>query len=436
MIWKIFLLRVLFIYTLGILIEVPVYAERPVTLEEAYRSADIGSDQIHLSRENLVQSELEIRRARSFIFPQLSSTLSYLRRPQAFNSGVGVILPESEKRFNLTLEQPLFSGGRATATYDIAKKGAEGSRLDLSLTRENLLFNVAQAYYAALKAQKNVVIEENEVKRLEAHRNDSEKRVRVGEATKTVLLRADAELSGSRARLIRASSDFATSLDQLAFFAKIDGPFELVDPPQVSIGERTEREWIDTARENRTDMRRRSVQIDIARKGIDFARGNFYPSLSLEGQYNWDDQSPASPFIVRNDRFAMIKMTVPIFEGGLRSAELSQAKSRLRQSEIDKALFTDQLDVEVRSALLNLAGLTSQLAYLKDQVAFARDNFSLVSRQFAVGLATPIDVLDANATLLDSERLLSNTVYDREVAILAVKKTVGVFLIPAAQAGN
>src|SRR3989338_10908669 len=132
------------------------------------------------------------------------------------------------------------------ATYRIAKKGIEGRKLNLNLTRETLLFNVACAYYEALKAQKNVAIEESEVKRLEEHRNNADKRVRVGEATRTVLLRAEAELSGAKARLIRAQNNFATGKDQLALLIRIEGPYDLTEPSSGAFSEKTDEEWIRT----------------------------------------------------------------------------------------------------------------------------------------------------------------------------------------------
>ncbi len=93
----------------------------------------------------------------------------------------------------------------------------------------------------------------------------------------------------------------------------------------------------------------------------------------------------------------------------------------------------------MRRSLLNLNALTSEVEVVKAQVAFARENFSLVSRQFAVGLATNIDVLDANASLISAERQLTKTIYDREVAILQVEKSVGAFLDlipPQAESSN
>lgn len=404
------------------------FAQPVVTLEEAYRSAMAESERIGISRESLEQAEREIDRAKSFLYPSITADASYLRRPDARVGRFGVLRPETEKQFNLTLDQPLYTGGRASAAYRSAKLGVRGGKLDLSLATEDLLFDVARAYYEALKAQRNVEIEENEVKRLEAHLRDAEKRFRVGEAIKTVVLRAEAELADARARLIRARNDQETTKDQLALLARIEGPFGLSDPPSLTLSEQSQAEWIKTAHTRRSDLERQSTNVEISEEQIDIAKGAFYPSLSLQGRYNRVDQDPESSFLITNDRSAILILSFPIFEGRLRVAELAQARSRHRQQLLQKELLSDQISVEVRRTLLNLNALTSQIDVLNAQVAFARENFSLISRQFSVGLATNIDVLDANATLIGAERQLTNTTYDREVAILQVEKAVGVFL--------
>lgn len=413
----------------------PLFAQRVVTLDEAYRSAT-RSEQIRIAFENVVQAEEEKERAKSFLYPRLTADLSYLRRPNERSSEFGVLLPESQTQINITLEQPLYTGGRASATYRINKKEVEGRNLDLNLTKEALFFNVALAYYDALKAQKNVFIEESDVKRLEEHRRNSEKRFRVGESTKAVLLRAEAELSEARARLVRAQNNHVTAKDRLGLLAKIEGSFELGEPPSITLSEKSEDEWIETARANRFDLQRRAINIDTTKEGIEFAEGAFYPTLSLEGQLSRTNQDPESTFIVENDRRALLKLNFPIFEGGLRRAELAQARSRHRQSLLANELLKDEVAIDVRRAMLNLSALTAELEHLKHRVAFARENFSLASRQFAVGLGTNIDVLDANATLIDAERQLSNTTYDREIAILQLERTVGIFLRLAPQGGG
>ncbi|MFQ5779681.1 MAG: TolC family protein [Nitrospiria bacterium] len=422
-----------FLMSLGIIFALvsarsPVSAERIITLEEAYRSALERSEVLRIAREGLTQAEGEKKRALSALFPTVTADLSYLRRPDEIqNEFFGIQRPESDEEYNFVLDQPLYSGGRAMATFRKAKLGIRGEVFNLNQTKEDLLFNIALAYYETLKAENNVKIEEEEVKRLEAHRRNAEKRVEVGEETKTVLLRAEAALSGARAKLIRTKNTLSEAKDQLALLANIEGPFDLAVPPLIPLPDRLEMDWINTAEENRLDLKRRSINIDKAREDIRFAKGSFYPSLSLEVQYRQVDQNPVSPFLIQEDKWAVIKLSFPIFEGMLRTAELAQARSKFRQSVLIKERVRDEIAVEVRRSVLNLTTLAGEIVHLKDQVRFAREAFSLASRQFAVGLGTNLDVLDANATLLDAERQLSNITYDREIAILQLKKSAGLF---------
>ncbi len=420
-------IAVLGVMTTLILPHAPVSAERIVTLEAAYRSALGRSEVLRIAREDLTQAEGEKKRALSGLFPTITSDLSYTRREEAlFNQGV-LQRPQSQEEVDVTLKQPLYSGGRATSVLRKAILGIQGEVFNLDQAKEDLLFEISLAYYEALKAENNVRIEEEEVKRLEAHRRNAEKRVEVGEETKTVLLRAKAALSGAKAKLIRTKNTLSETKDQVAFLANIEGAFDLAIPPLIPFPEQVETDWIRVAEENRLDLKGRSLNIKRAREDILFAKGSFYPTLSLEVHYRFLDQDPSTFFSIANDRWAVTKLSFPIFEGMLRTAELAQAKSRLRQSRLSKERLKDEVAVEVRRSVLNLRTLAGEIVHRKDQLRFARETFALASRQFEVGLGTNIDVLDANATLLDAERQLSNTSFDREIAILQLKKSSGLF---------
>ena len=401
-----------------------------LTIQEAYRQALQNYETVQIAQESLTQSELEKRKALSGFLPTIKSELSYTRRPDAIQSpSGGVIRPRSDERFQLTLNQPLYSGGRATSVYKMAGLGIEGSRAALGSTKEELLFQVAGSFYDTLKAKKNVLLEETEVKRLEAHRRDAAIRFQVGEVTKDILLRAEAELSAAKARLIRAGNDLQVAKDQLALLTKLPDDFDLEEPPQPTVPVQRDQEQLDTAFKFRQDLVKKRLDEQIAQEGVRFARGSFYPFLSLEGQFIQDEQSPKSPFFtVNQDKLAILKLTFPLFEGGLRIAELRESKSKARQAELDHTLLQKQIRLEVRRANLDIQTLNSVLENLRDQLAFATENYTLVSKRFQVGLATNIDVLDANNILIDAERQLTNNTYDRDLAVIRLQKGMGVFL--------
>lgn len=404
-----------------------VFARKMITLEEAYRSALSGSERIQISREGLVQAREEVFRKKSALYPKITGDLSYLRRPEVLKRDRFLLRSESESRFTLTLSQPLYTGGRARAGYRSALLGTKSAAFNLELTKEDLLFEIARSYYEALKSKNNVRIAVKELERLKAHRDSAEKRLQVGEVTKTVLFRAEAELSDVRAKLIRARNNEIAMKDHLALLAKIEGEFNLADPPLLSLPKRSKSEWVNLSQAERLEIKQGEVHIDQANEGIFFARGSFYPLISIDFEYRWVDQDPQSDFLIQNDPLAIIKLTVPIFEGKLRTAEMAQAQSQLREAALLRQQIKDEIGVEVRAAMLDLSTLSGELEHLKNRVRFAREAYALASRQFDVGLGTHIDVLDASAGLLDAERRFSNTVYDREFSILQLQKKVGLF---------
>ncbi len=377
--------------------------------------------------EGLFQAREEVLRKKSALYPKITGDLSYLRRPEALKRDRFLLRSEAETQMTLTLSQTLYTGGRAMASYRSALLGTKSESFNLALTKEALLFEIARAYYEALKSKNNVRIAVKELERLEAHRTSAEKRLQVGEVTKTVLFRAEAELSDARAKLIRARNNEISMKDRLALLAKIQGEFDLADPPRVALPERSKSDWVDLSQGERLEIKQGEIHIDQANQGLLFARGSFYPLISLDLEYRWVDQNPQGDFLIQNDPLAILKLTVPIFEGKLRTAELAQAQSRLREATLIRQQIKDEIGVEVRGAMLDLSTLSGELEHLKNRVRFARAAYSLASRQFDVGLGTHIDVLDASASLLDAERRFSNTVYDREFSILQLKKKVGLF---------
>jgi hypothetical protein len=76
--------------------------------------------------------------------------------------------------------------------------------------------------------------------------------------------------------------------------------------------------------------------------------------------------------------------------------------------------------------LVNVSSeLDGILKFLNDQLAFARDNFRAVTRQFEFGLSNSLDVMDANTLLVSAERKASSATYNYRLALLMMKKSTG-----------
>jgi len=123
--------------------------------------------------------------------------------------------------------------------------------------------------------------------------------------------------------------------------------------------------------------------------------------------------------------YAGIRLQVPIFEGGLMKAEVSSARSKLRQAEYATKLLGRNIETDVYEAYVNLQTLTTVLASTKLQYADAKENFDNVTNLFGEGLASSLAVIDSQQALFLAEREFVGSTYDREVAVLRLRKSIG-----------
>lgn len=421
--------KILLLFTIYCSLFTVVHAEeKTITLTDASRLAIANYESVKLSEEDMRQAEDAIDKAISQMLPTVTVNGNYTKYSESTTSGNFNIQPDSNSSFDVTLAQSLYSGGKEWSLWRQARKNTESSKHGLGAAKEEVALNVSNLYYNVLKAEKTVEIKEAALKRAGEQRRVAASRFQVGDVTKAVVLRAEADVAGAEADLANAKKDLRVARDKLARFLGIAEDFKVTDPHVQPIPDSGLDKLLSLSLEKRQDYIQSKISEDIADEAIDYAVGNFLPSLKLQGVYSWKDQSPKTTFFNAESIYGGITLTYPIFEGGLRKAELNEAKSKRRQAEFKRVRLRKDIEVDVREAFHNFEAYNSIIESFKRQVSFAEENYNMVFKQFTYGLATNVDVIDANTTLVSSQSNLANAEYDYQVAILQLKKRVGILL--------
>ena len=396
-----------------------------VTLSHAMEAALDHYQPMRLAEETVYQLVRRRHQALAALLPTLSFEVAYTGRTQPKFIELGLQRPRHSRVFRFSVVQPLFAGGRGMAGLKEASTQVKVGEQTLHQTREEILLDVAEAFYAVLKAEAKERLFRAEVGRLREHRQAAAARLRVGDVTRTVLLRAEAELAGAEAALIRARSDIAITKEGLTLLTGLPFGMAVIEPPDQVPPDMPAEALIDYAQSLRPELLQRRLEREAATQALRVARADYFPTLSLQLTYQNDAQSPASSFLVKRDKFAFLKLTFPLFEGGLTLAKVQEARSQLRVAALDAQFIENSVSAEVRNALQELEALRGAVEQFTAQVRFAKENYELTSRQFAVGLATNLDLLDANSTLLTAEQDLALATYDRAVAVFRLYKSYG-----------
>lgn len=412
------------------------------TLKDLYQQALKNSEQIKIVEENVYLAQMTKNKAWAVLIPRLTAygtynlfseekyktTTTILPAPLPPMTSSVLIQPSESGTWGVRADQAFSLSARELNALKMAGQSITKSELDLSTAKTNFILSIAASYYDVLKAKKALEITAANLERLTQYRNAVEKRYRVGELTKTALLRADGELSGARADYLRATNAHKMTRAVLIRNTGIEETFRLKDEEIPSTGLDQYEELKAMAITSRSDLKSYEVQTQMAREQVKYARGAFWPNVGVFAIYSGADQNPATATLNRESVLAGVSLTFPFFEGGLRVAEYKEAKAKERQSRLAYEDFRKYVDIDLEAAYLDVETQKGTLKFLEDQLVFARDNYNGVLRQYENGLATSLDVLDANALLLSSEKNVAEALYGYQLAYLKVRRSSGTLL--------
>jgi len=400
------------------------------SLDDLCRFALINSEKLKSAEENLTISEIGKDKAFSYLLPRLTATGGFNQYMDKKLGPTGAIIqPYAAATWGIRIDQTFSLSGRELTALDISKHIVTKNQYDLTAIREEYLLRfVATAYYSALMARKSLDIADANLERLTKYRDAAEARLKIGEVTRTILLRAEGELSGAKSDRLQAKNGLELALAVLASNCGIRHSFTLREATPQEGQIPGVAAFLEKAFAGRADLKSLEVQTQIASNQTKYSDGAFWPSLSVYGVYAGADQSSPVSSLIRESIYAGAALNFPFYEGGLRKAEAAEAKSKERQVALAHDDLKKAIDIEVRTAYLDLVTQKGTLQFLNDQFTFASDNYRAVSRQFEFGLSSSLDVLDANALLVSAERRVASAVYNYQLALLRMKKATGTLL--------
>ncbi len=416
------------------------------SLDDLYRLALERSETIKIAEEDLYISEREKDKATANLIPTFSAFGQHTRYSDEKNASGFLLQPEYTNEWGLRLRNSYSLGGREFRARSISKQGIEQSRFDLHAVRETYLLDVAVQYYDVLRVEREIEIAAANVQRLTTERDAAKKRLEVGTAIKTALLRAEAELADAQSELIRTENVLKITKNLLAKTAGIKGDYDVKEPVigiDVMMPEQGEIDLTSLtgtctkpdleclkkkALTDRAELKSLAIQSEIAEDTVKVARSTYWPDLSVEGVYSKEKNHPSPTFSLEEKIYGVLRLDFPFFEGGLKKAEVSEAKSRFRQTEYSLSDLKRQIIVEVENSYIVATTAAALLNPRKAEVEFSRENYNLVSKQFQYGLADSVDVMDANTRLVTSERQLLNAQYAYVLELLRLKRVTGALL--------
>ncbi|MCP3102248.1 TolC family protein [Myxococcus sp. K15C18031901] len=404
-----------------------------LTLEDALVRARKENLDLKAAQARLEQADTASRKAWSGYLPSLTVSGAIIRNSDAAIIPAGTIAPVDvviqpliQRQIQVEARQAIIAP-QLWATIQGAYQSEKVAAYNVEQARREILFGVAQAYYGAAAQAQAVVVQERLVDLNAARAKDTKVRFDAGTVTRVALLRAEQDLSRAEQDLIRARNALASAKLVLATLLALDNPeFDITNPPEPQVPVKTDSDvLVQRSLENRADVAATREAVELARtnkRGVWFS---YLPTLGVTGTYR---AANAAGFTGQSDLWLItFGASWTIWDGGLREANLTEASARIVEAQANarKAELTTR--EEVKRSQLDLESALANRLKAEQTVDLARESNRLTDVSFKAGVATYLEVADANTALTNAEIGLVSERLQASVAALRLLRAVGAF---------
>ena len=259
---------------------------------------------------------------------------------------------------------------------------------------------------AAVEARLADVKLNNELLRLAVERKHA------GMATSLDVTRAKVQLESEKQRLLVArNEDDRARLNLIrAIGLSFDINLVLTDELKIQkIPEQTIEEALQIATENRVELKAQEKRERLAELSLSSVTMERVPSLSGSGNVGMIGSQ--IPDALTTDNVQLL-FSIPIFDGGQREGRISESRSLVRQENIRTRDIKYQVGLEVRDALLTLGSTQQQVAVAQKGLRLSLKELNFASQRFAVGVATNVEVTDAQTALAQARDNLIEALFN------------------------
>jgi outer membrane protein TolC len=365
------------------------------------------------ARERAREASAVVLQATSPLVPTAGVSGSYVRNRDQFV----IPVPNGSGGAQRVAIQPLeqlqgFANVRVplvvpTAWFDSsqARSAAQAADAETAATRLSVRTGFAQAAYAARAAEEVVTAAESALADAQELTRSSERRVAAGTSAPLDVLKARTEEVARRGDLVRARADVDRARFQLGVLLGRAGPVRVMVPDSAPAGPGVAGVPEDAlgrdALDRRPEVAAQRAQVAAADAGIRSAWARLAPSVSATGTA-FVSNIPY-PTLKSDGWKISVDLTWTFWDGGLQLGKRRQAEAQAAGARA--AAEAERLSVleEVHDSSRDLAVESEQLELAVQRRGLAAETAASARRSFGAGIASSLDVIDANDRLFTAD---------------------------------
>ena len=324
----------------------------------------------------------------------------------------------------VTVVWPIFTGLKIYSAYDAAKENVNARKAEFDMAQNAILMDVTTKYFMLRLAEELTVLRESTMKNLEGHLERSRKLEEGGQISKAERLRAEVALAEAQNALEDALRDQSLARMALASLLRTDTSITATTPVEAPELDRSMEDFKMMAREKHPGLRQLRTERKRSHDAVRAARADWFPTVALFGYrelYTKDLTILEPEWAVG----AKAQWDLPILGGAESRAKVSSAKAMERSLASKEEQTLDNINLLVEKRWREMEHAKSRLTSLVKTRELADEALRSQTRAYEAGLATGLDVVDAELSLSRLQVADLKAHYDAVVAWLGLLEAAG-----------
>jgi outer membrane protein len=394
----------------------PVYG-----IDQAVVLAQERNPDVLIARKKVTAARGSFVEARSGYLPLLSSSGLYDKRQTQSETN----LRQEDYNAILKLEQNLYTGGAVASQVAIAQLNIAKANYDLQETISRVVMEVRIAFNELLLNRAKVRVHNDSVGVLEQELKSEQDNFSAGIVGKLNVQRAEVALANERPELFTAQTDLKNSYLRLADLLGIDmqpgaqtPPFEVAGELQYRPNHADLNDCLARADANRPVIKARQKDIEIEDRQYVLDRSATRPHVrAFSGYEIYSERDPEVGPEFNYGGVVGINATWNIFDGFATKGRMQATRARREAAVQALAAMRRSIASEVRSAFFDLQQAERVLENETRNVQTADESLDMAKGNFAAGLGTQLDVLQAASDVTRTRTTRLSAIYLHNVAL-------------------
>jgi outer membrane protein TolC len=440
--------------------------ERQLSLSSAVREAVDANLDLTVADHTVAAGAQSVHQARSALLPQLeisalATAIDADRAEASFGSQPQRTLTGSATATQVILSEPAWA--------NVAIQGhLQRSRVaDRERLRLDIALDAAIAYLNVLQAQTFERIQRENVQLTRTNLELARVRQVIGVSGPGEVYRWESRIASTRRAVIDANTQRNLAEMQLnrLLHRPLEEPFSTdeagLDDPQLLSGDQRFLEYfsnrasfrlfrdfmVSEALAGSPELEGLDAAIDAQGRAYRSATNTFWaPTIAVQAgvtnrftaggagteftpQLPPDTPDLSGLFTQPNDvDFGLgLSVSLPLFSGGSRFAERTQALDELAQLRVEREALAERIDQRIRSALHEAGSSYASIGLAEEGAEAARNNLDLVTDAYSRGTVSILELLDAQNAALVADLVAATAVYDFLIDLMNAERAIGRF---------